>query len=76
MYYEINVALNGKHFFATHKRSVTSDIELNKLVLIFAIKFPEDEGYEISISLDRQEQYRCDFHEILQEAKDDKAAGL
>jgi hypothetical protein len=74
MYFEINVSLNGKHFFATSKRSATNDIALNALVLVFAIKFPIEEGYEISISKNPEVGYICDFHEVLQEAKDDRDA--
>lgn len=68
MYYEINVALNGKHYFATHKRSITTEHQLQDIVLTFATKFPEEEGYEISISLDKQERYMVDFHEVRAEA--------
>jgi hypothetical protein len=50
MWYEINVSLNGKHFFATHERSCRWEDEMKKIVEVFKVKFPEEEGYEISVS--------------------------
>ena len=49
MGYEINVSLNGKHFFATHERSITNKWELQKVLKVFAEKFPSEEGYKISV---------------------------
>lgn len=49
MYYEINVTLNGKHFFATAERSITNRWDLNNKLKIFIDKFPKEEGYEISV---------------------------
>ena len=50
MYYEINVTLNGKHFFATAERSITNRWDLNNKLKIFIDKFPKEEGYEISVT--------------------------
>lgn len=50
MYYEINVALNGKHFFATAERSITNPWDLKEKLKVFINKFPESEGYKISIT--------------------------
>lgn len=50
MYYEINVTLNGKHFFATSERSITNRWDLNNKLKIFIDKFPKEEGYEISVT--------------------------
>ena len=50
MYYEINVSLNGKHFFATAERSITNPWDLRKKLKVFIQKFPESEGYKISIT--------------------------
>lgn len=44
MYYEINVSLNGKHFFATSERSITNDEKLKEVYYTFKEKFPESEG--------------------------------
>ena len=50
MYYEINVALNGQHFFATDKRSITNKIALEVVYKILKEKFPLEEGYDITVS--------------------------
>lgn len=50
MYYEINVALNGKHFFATAERSITTSWELERILAVFREKFPATEGYNISVT--------------------------
>ena len=51
MYYEINVSLNGKHLFATAERSISNRWELDKVYHIFKEKFPESEGYEMSVTM-------------------------
>ena len=50
MYYEINVALNGQHFFATDKRSITNKATMEKVYKILKEKFPLEEGYDIIVS--------------------------
>ena len=50
MYYEINVALNGQHLFATDKRSITNKIALKVVYRIFKEKFPQEEGYDILVT--------------------------
>ena len=50
MYYEINVSLNGQHLFATAKRSITNKIALEVIYRIFKEKFPQEEGYNITVS--------------------------
>lgn len=49
MHYEINVVKDGKHFFATHERSLRSAEEAHLTVQIFRGKFPENEGYAITM---------------------------
>lgn len=49
-YYEINVSLNGVHFFATHKRSLTDERKMQEVLEVFKEKFPESEGYRISVT--------------------------
>lgn len=49
-YYEINVSLNGQHFFATDKRSITNKIALKIVYKILKEKFPLEEGYDIIVS--------------------------
>ena len=50
MYYEINVSLNGRHFFATAERSVTDRHKLKEVYNTFKEKFPEEEGYKITVT--------------------------
>lgn len=47
-YYEINVALYGKHLFATAPRSITTEDKFQKMIKLFKEKFPESDGYQIS----------------------------
>lgn len=49
-YYEINVALNGVHFFATDKRSC---VNLNHTKIVYkslSERFLKSDGFEISVS--------------------------
>lgn len=48
--YEINVSLNGQHFFATHERSIVNERKLKEVYKVFEEKFPKAEGYEISVT--------------------------
>ena len=50
MYYEINVSLCDRHLFATHERSITSKYDLDRVYKIFKEKFPESEGYKITVT--------------------------
>ena len=50
MYYEINVSLNGKHLFATAERSIVNTMQLQKVYGLFKEKFPEEDGYKISVT--------------------------
>ena len=49
-WYRINVSKNGRHLFATAKRSITSKWDLERVFPIIKQKFPEDEGYKISVA--------------------------
>jgi hypothetical protein len=49
MYYEINVALNGKHYFATSERSITTSEKAHDIWAEMNSKFPASEGYDLSI---------------------------
>lgn len=57
MYYEINVVLNGKHFFATSERSITTKDKLLETMKVFKRKFPEREGYSIMTFYNPQVEY-------------------
>lgn len=51
MGYEINVAKDGIHYFATHERSIGHDKKkLEELYKKFLEMFPESEGYQININ--------------------------
>lgn len=50
MYYEINVSLNGQHFFATAERSVTAEWKLKEVYKVLKEKFPEEEGYKVDVT--------------------------
>ena len=50
MYYEINVSLNGKHFFATAERSITDRRKLKEVYEALVEKFPKEEGYKLTIT--------------------------
>lgn len=50
MYYEINVSKNGRHLFATAERSITNFTQAEGMYILFKEKFPESEGYEISVT--------------------------
>ncbi len=47
MYYEINISLNGQHFFATDERSITSRLKLKAVYAKLEAAFPKSEGYEL-----------------------------
>ena len=65
MYYEINVALNGKHFFATADRSITDTAKLETVLKVIVEKFPASEGYSISVTQNTQTGSIIDFKKIL-----------
>lgn len=48
MNYVINVALNGKHFFATAERSATTEWQAALLFTAIREKFPEADGYSVT----------------------------
>lgn len=50
MYYEINVSRNGRHFFATAERSLTTEDRARTVFAEMKKRFPESEGFQISVS--------------------------
>lgn len=50
MWYEINVSINGQHFFATAERSITTRSKARDVARLFLKKFPPAEGYVLSVS--------------------------
>lgn len=60
MYYEINVAKNGRHYFATAERSLQSEEQAKEMYKQFCKLFPKAEGYIISLSQHmRTAKYIC-----------------
>jgi hypothetical protein len=49
-HYEINISLNGKHLFATHPRSLTTEKEYNTTLAVLQEKFLQTDGYLITAS--------------------------
>lgn len=49
-HYEINVAKDGKHLFATHERSLTTAKAAKEVYDKLVEAFPKNEGYCIEIS--------------------------
>lgn len=49
MYYEINVAYNGRHYFATADRSLRSYDEAASMYRHFTKLFPSESGYELRL---------------------------
>lgn len=47
-HFEINVALNGRHLFATAPRSVVTKQDALFLVYELRVRFPATEGFSIS----------------------------
>ncbi len=52
MHYEINVALNGQHLFATHGRSVTTKEQAKVVYDLLVERFPISDGYSISVTME------------------------
>ena len=71
MSYSFNVSLNGRHFFATDEKSITTKDEAEKMNKVLREKFTADEGYSVScsqwsktgqdVSFDDEETYGVKF---------------
>ena len=49
MFYEINIAKNGVHFFATAERSITTETKLKIIYDALKKAFTEKEGYTLTV---------------------------
>ena len=49
MYYEINVALHGQHFFATAQRSCVTYMQAKRVYEELRKRFPPEEGFSVEI---------------------------
>lgn len=65
MRYEINVSLNGKHFFATAERSLTTKEDAMKVLVAIIKKFPKSDGFKVDISEWREEGTQFTDEEFL-----------
>lgn len=50
MYYRINVALNGQHFFATAENSITNMDKLHRVYSEIVRAFPASAGYTVDVT--------------------------
>lgn len=48
MHYEINVSLNGRHFFATTERSLRDQERAREVFNEMLKRFPESEGFKVT----------------------------
>ena len=63
-HYEINVAKDGKHLFATHARSVPEKRELDELMKVFRVNYPEEEGYAITVTAEFKFAITMDEYQV------------
>lgn len=49
MYYEINVAKNGKHLFAIHQRSCQLFSQMQVVLREIIMRFPQSEGFGVDV---------------------------
>ena len=50
MHFEINVSLNGRHYFATAERSLRDEASARKAAEDFSRRFPEHEGFSVTVT--------------------------
>jgi hypothetical protein len=50
MFYEINVSKDGRHYFATHERSLIGKVEALKAYHDFVKRFPASEGFYVTLT--------------------------
>lgn len=62
--YEINVSLNGRHLFATNERSLDTTQKFMYCLSVMILKFPPEEGYEISASYFPRTYYGIDINNV------------
>lgn len=60
-YYEINVSLDGKHFFATAPRSCVDRQQALAVTQLFHTKFPEAQGFKVDVTYWKCEGNKVDF---------------
>lgn len=70
MKYEINVALNGRHLFATAHRSLTDPQTAALVMTLFREKFPEIDGYSVTCTRWENTGQQLTFEDLMQVAFD------
>jgi hypothetical protein len=70
MNFEFNVSLNGRHLFATHKRSVTDSDTATKVRDILVAKFPESEGYNVIVTINPARSYGVSINADMKKSVD------
>lgn len=65
MYYEINVSLNGKHFFATAPRSIQNLDTLKTVYSQLLNRFPVTENFALSVSKNPEIEIGIDMTKLL-----------
>jgi hypothetical protein len=68
MYYEINVILNGKHFFATAERSITNKDHLCKVYKALKLRFHPADGYSLHVSYNQHSSVSMNESEFMNES--------
>lgn len=68
MYYIINVALNGKHLFATAEHSARDASEAARLFTLFIEKFPEVDGYDVTCTRWETAGQQIPYSDLLKQA--------
>src|SRR5882724_11547927 len=59
-HFEINVALNGHHLFATAERSCTTTAQAEKVYAEIVKRFPSTPGFKFQISVTRHDDSHID----------------
>lgn len=60
-HYTINVALNGRHYFATAEHSITTEDRCITIAQEIQKRFPVSEGFSISVSFNPQRESFIDI---------------
>lgn len=59
-HYEVNVSLNGSHFFATHPRSCVNREDVKRVYAALKERFPESLGFRVTATYAECIQYGVD----------------
>lgn len=64
-HYEINVSLNGRHFFATADRSCRDENDVKKVLPEIMKRFPESDGFAVTVTYHEHIGYGKDVKKFL-----------